>query len=352
MISSLAAICRDVLGYKKFGIRKPLVLSISITSRCNLRCSYCYSASDNMSGRDIPTDELCGIIDAFHSIGTRIIMLQGGEPLLHKEVDRIITHVKSKGMYCAVTTNGMYVPEHLDSLKQVDQVQLSIDGNEEINDRNRGNGVYAALVRAMALCRDSRIPFHLHTVVTNESTRENTLLPLLELAKKYSTNLNFCFPNPTGAALGMHPASEEHLAAFYRMILDCKNKGMPINNTRRGIADIIGWMAMNRCHTYIPSGSANTASNPKCVMGDLVCWLDSEGMLHPCAVRFGQEGFSHSVKEYGVVEAWRKLANKPCHYCANSTEFNNLFNLRAEAVVNSLKFLSRKMFSRALKRVM
>ncbi|MDD2365628.1 MAG: radical SAM protein [Desulfuromonadaceae bacterium] len=345
MIATLAAIGRDVIAHKLCGRRKPLVLSISVTSRCNLRCSYCYSAEDNLNARDVSADEICQTMAAFYELGTRVIMLQGGEPLLHPEIDRIISFVKKKGMYCAVTTNGSFVPDHLESLKKVDQVQLSIDGNREVTDSNRGAGVYDGVVRAMDVCSLHQIPFHLHAVLTNRSTRENTLIPLLELADRYSADINFCFPNPTGAAEGKAVAMGGHLVEFYKMLLEEKKKNTKINNTRRGIADIIDWVAANPCGGYIRKDDNNSAAYPECVMGNLVCWLDSEGQLHPCAVRYGQDGFSHSIKDNGVKEAWQKLADKPCRYCANSTEFNQLFTLRGEAVLNSLRFLSRKTLS-------
>lgn len=342
MYLMLARIARDVLGYKLFGRRKPLVLSISITSRCNLQCAYCYSSRDNMNGKDLPVEELFGTIDAFHALGTQVVMLQGGEPLLHGDLDRIVSHVKSKGMYCAVTTNGVYVAAQLQTLKKVDQVQLSIDGNRAITDKYRGKGVYDSLLTAMALCRDNRIPFHLHTVVTDETTVDNTLLPLLELARMYETHLNFCFPAPTGAAEGARLASGDRIRDFYRQLLDSKDAGMPVNNSRRGIEDVIEWTKKHRCDECIPTDSVLSQSWQECIMGNLVCWLDSEGMLHPCAVKFGQTGCSHSIRPGGVAEAWRRLADKPCRCCANSTEFNHLFNFRLEAVLNSLKFFMQK----------
>ena len=77
-------------------------------------------------------------------------------------------------------------------------------------------------------------------------------------------------------------------------------------------------------------------------MGNLVCWLDSSGMLHPCAVQFGQPGFSYSIREYGIAGAWERLKELPCHYCAGSTEFNSLFRLRFGPVMNSWKYLFRR----------
>lgn len=343
MISLLTDIATQVLRYRLFGTRTPLVLSISVTGRCNLRCVYCYSEEDNKHAADVPTSELLRIIDEFYELGTRVFMLQGGEPLLHPDIDSIIAYIKTKRAYCSVTTNGVYFRQHLDALKKVDQVQLSIDGNEEITGANRGAGVYASLLEAIKLCDEHRIPFHLHTVLTKLSTVENTLDHLASLATSHHTYVNFCIPAPTGSAKDKHLATNNQVHDLYQVILDRKHSGMPTNNSEQGLQDIIDWTAGQSFDSYISSDdTAQKHRYPKCIMGDLVCWLDSSGMLHPCAIRFGQQGFAYSIKEHGIKGAWGKLRTRPCHCCAGSTEFNNLFRFRPGAVLNSLKFILKK----------
>lgn len=343
MLTTLAHIALQTLRYRLFGIRTPLVLSLSVTGRCNLRCIYCYSEDDNRHGTDVSLQELLGIIDEFHALGTRVFMLQGGEPLLHPDIAAVIAHVKSKGAYCAITTNGMYVHKHIEALKQVDQVQLSIDGNQDITDTNRGTGVYAALVEAIRLCNESGIPFHLHTVLTSTTTSANTLDPLHKLAEDYHTYLNFCIPAKTGSALDRNLASNQQVHELYQAILARKRQGMPTNNSSQGLREIISWTAQHSYDSYIRSDDSGQISRyPRCIMGNLVCWLDSSGMLYPCAIKFGQPGFAYSIKEYGIMGAWERLQKLPCHYCAGSTEFNNLFRLQPESVLNSLKFLFKR----------
>lgn len=333
----------NTLRHKFLGARTPVVLSLSVTSRCNLRCVYCYSEEDNRHAADVPVQELLRIIDEFHALGTRVYMLQGGEPLLHPDIGKIIAHVKAKRAYCSLTTNGVHFRKHLEALRQVDQVQLSIDGNLEITEANRGKGVYESLVEAIRLSREHRIPFHLHTVLTRLTTAENTLDPLTELANRYKTYLNFCIPASTGSARDKNLATNGQVHELYQLILERKRRGMPTNNSERGLRDIISWTAEHAYDSYIRSDDeARKKRYPKCIMGDLVCWLDSSGMLHPCAVRFGRKGFSHSIREQGVSGAWERLKELPCHYCAGSTEFNNLFRFRPESVANSLKFLFRR----------
>ena len=109
------------------------------------------------------------------------------------------------------------------------------------------------------------------------------------------------------------------------------------------IDGIIQWCQSFPYSSYIPSNdTVRKMEYPKCVMGDLVCWLDSSGLLHPCAVQYGQKGFYYSIKEDGLAEAWNKLRELPCHYCSCSSEFNNLFRFRFESVVNGLKFIGGK----------
>lgn len=342
MLKTLFSVSVNTLRYHFFGVRTPVIVSLSVTSRCNLRCVYCYSGEDNRNAVDVPTRELFHIIDEFYDLGTRVFMLQGGEPLLHPDIDEIIAYIKAKKAYCSVTTNSLNFREHLEALKQVDQVQLSIDGNAEITEANRGKGVYESLVEAGRLCHYNRIPFHLHTVLTRRTTVENTLDTLAEMAKSYNTNLNFCLPASTGSALDKHLATNEQALKLYKIILARKKQGMPVNNSLQGLRDVISWLSDHLFDSYIRSDDEEQKKMyPKCIMGNLVCWLDSVGRLHPCAIQFGKEGFSYSIKEHGVRGAWERLKNLPCHYCAGSAEFNNLLRLRPEAVWNSLKFLPK-----------
>ncbi len=343
MYTTLLSIAINTLRYKFTGERTPVVLSLSVTSRCNLRCIYCYSYEDNRHATDVPVQELFSIINEFHALGTRVFMLQGGEPLLHPHIDEIITYIKAKNAYCSITTNGMYLRQHLEALRQVDQVQLSIDGNSEVTEANRGRGVYEALIEAMKLCDKHRIPFHLHTVLTRLATVENTLNPLTNLANIYKTYLNFCIPATTGFAIDKNLATNEQVHALYQTILEQKHLGMPTNNSEQGLRDIISWTEKHAYNSYIRSDDeVQKKYYPKCIMGNLVCWLDSSGMLHPCAIQFGRKDFSYSIVEHGVRGAWERLKYLPCHYCAGSTEFNNLFSFQLKTVINSLKFLFRR----------
>ena len=342
MIKNIFDILNSSLKYKISGKRTPVVVSMSLTGKCNLKCSYCYSMHDNENPSDVPADTVISRIDELYRLGTRVLMLQGGEPLLHKDLGRIIRHVKSRGMYCSVTTNGLNFEKYIDSLKPVDQVQLSIDGGEEITENFRGKGVYQEVLKAAELCYGNAIPFHLHLVLTDRTSEENTFIPLGDIAGKYRSYLNFCIPHPTGAAKGKEFISDANVQRMYRLIRNMKKKGIPINNSYSTIDGIIEWGNSRSYRDIISRDERNAAKKyPKCVMGNLVAWIDSSGKLYPCATRYGDPQFAASVEEYGIKKAWEKLKDIPCHYCVFSSEFNNLLGLKIESVLNGIKFMGR-----------
>src|ERR1700752_327774 len=62
-------------------------------------------------------------LDRLADLGTTIITISGGEPLLHPELDRIIAHVRRRGMIAGMITNGYLMPDEVSkkSLKTLDK---------------------------------------------------------------------------------------------------------------------------------------------------------------------------------------------------------------------------------------
>lgn len=93
--------------------RVPLMGSIELTARCNLRCVHCYI---NLPARDDAArqGELRGrdwgpIIDEIAAAGCLKLLITGGEPLLHPEFREIYTHAKKAGLLLTLFTNGTLI---------------------------------------------------------------------------------------------------------------------------------------------------------------------------------------------------------------------------------------------------
>ena len=76
--------------------RRPLLVQLVVTRRCNLACGYCHEY-DSVSP-PVDADLLARRIDHSADLGTLVITLTGGEPLLHPQLDALIARATSRGM--------------------------------------------------------------------------------------------------------------------------------------------------------------------------------------------------------------------------------------------------------------
>ncbi len=116
------------------GRAKPSMVTINLTRRCNQRCIYCEIGTSPAAGDQdtLTVSDLRWIIDEMATSGIPKLALCGGEPFLFKGIFEVIRYAYEKGIYCALTTNGMIVhrmrDEELALLKQCRaQVHLSMD---------------------------------------------------------------------------------------------------------------------------------------------------------------------------------------------------------------------------------
>ena len=106
----------------------PILAQIVPTRRCNLSCAYC-NEFDKVSA-PVPTDVMLRRIDRLAALGTTMIDLSGGEPLLHPDVDAIIRRIRHHGILAGLLTNGYLLsPPRIRRLNRagLDRLQISID---------------------------------------------------------------------------------------------------------------------------------------------------------------------------------------------------------------------------------
>lgn len=121
----------DTILTDNFG-RKHNYLRISLSEKCNLRCTYCMPASGILLSPKsslMTADEIYAIAKTFVNNGVDKIRLTGGEPLLRKDFPEIIAQLASLKTEISITTNGILIDKHIDILKQynVKKINLSLD---------------------------------------------------------------------------------------------------------------------------------------------------------------------------------------------------------------------------------
>lgn len=106
----------------------PVEAQIIPIRRCNLSCTYCNEFDS--SSLPVPIEEMLHRIDQLAQLGTSVITISGGEPLLHPDLDEIIRRIRSHGMLAGLITNGyLLTPERIKRLNcaGLDLLQISID---------------------------------------------------------------------------------------------------------------------------------------------------------------------------------------------------------------------------------
>jgi len=106
----------------------PLLAHIIPIRRCNLSCTYC-NEFDEVS-KPVPTEDMFRRVDKLAELGTAVITISGGEPLLHPDLDEIIRCIRKRTMVAGLITNGyLLVPERIERLNRagLEWLQISID---------------------------------------------------------------------------------------------------------------------------------------------------------------------------------------------------------------------------------
>ena len=84
--------------------RHPVLAHLIPMRRCNLACGYCneYDHSSN----PVPLEVVKSRLDKLADLGTSVVTISGGEPMMHPQLDEIIHHIRVRGMIAGLISNG------------------------------------------------------------------------------------------------------------------------------------------------------------------------------------------------------------------------------------------------------
>ncbi len=207
--------------YNEKGINIPVFLIASITSNCNLHCAGCYSRANNICSDEMPQDQLTGeewedIFSQSRDLGINFIVLAGGEPMLREDVIQKASEFPE--ILFPIFTNGTMLNE--DYFKLINEKRnlvpiFSIEGNEEITDSRRGNGVYSKLIDSMNIMRENNLIFGASITVTKDnldySLSDEFIHNLYDLGCKVLFFIEFVPVDESARDLALTDTQREHL---------------------------------------------------------------------------------------------------------------------------------------------
>ena len=173
-------------------------LRVSVTDRCNLRCSYCMPEPEYVwLPRDdiLHFEELERLIDVFTSLGVDKVRLTGGEPLLRRDLPALIRRLASRSAIrdLAMTTNGVLLAPQAESLREAGLHRLTISLDTLRPDRFRSLTRFDELPRVLdgiAVAAPLFPGLKLDTVVIR-GVNDDELVDLIEFARGHRAEVRF-----------------------------------------------------------------------------------------------------------------------------------------------------------------
>lgn len=155
---------------EQLGFDVPVLVVISPTQRCPLKCYGCYSAEHNKDD-DLTFEAFDRLITQAKKMGIYFFVVSGGEPYIYPHMFKIFE--KHSDAYFQTYTSGVTLAEkdHVDRIAKLGNVLpcISVEGFEEETDRRRGKGHFKRILKAMKKLREAGVPFGFSATATREN---------------------------------------------------------------------------------------------------------------------------------------------------------------------------------------
>ena len=237
-------------------MKTPRSVDLSITNRCNLRCTYCshFTGAGDV-GQDLPKQEWLQFFKELNRCAVMNVTIGGGEPFCREDLPELIEGIVCNRMRFNILSNGTLITDEmaafLASTGRCDGVQVSIDGSMPItHDACRGDGNFIRAMQGIKSLQKYKIPVPVRVTIHRQNVRdlENIGEFLLEEIglPSFSTNaasyMGLCRQNTEQVQL---TAEERTLAMETLLQLTEKYNGR-ISATAGPLAEGRDWLEMEK----------------------------------------------------------------------------------------------------------
>lgn len=283
------------------------LLAINLTRRCNLNCSHCYLDAETLqhgSEEELSTEEVTRLLDQIAARSTdTMVVLTGGEPLLRKDLEKLVAHGSHAGLSIVIGTNGVLLTEkRVQSLKAAGAMGagISIDSlDPSFHDQFRGcPGSWEKTLSGMDACRKHDLPFQVHFSITEGNAAE--LEGVVNFTKSVGAHLlNIFFLVCTGRGEKMSDITPLRYEEALNQIIEEQKKHPEL-------------MIRARCaphykrivYQHDPNSPVTRAEGYEgggCIAGTHYCRITPEGGVTACPYIPDEEG---NIRQQPFLEIW------------------------------------------------
>src|SRR5260370_3095917 len=257
-----------MLGKAVVSTKHPILVHIIPNRRCNLACTYCNEFDD--FSKPVPLEEMKSRLDILGGMGTSIITISGGEPLMHPEIDQVIRHIRRRGMIAGMITNGFLL----------DQKTI-----EKLN---------GAGLEHLQISIDNAVP---DEVSLKSLKTLDTRLEWLAQYAVFQVNINSVLgsgvKNPEDALKIAHRANSLELPSTVGIIHDKNGELQPLGPRETEIFEEImtlGKRSFSRFNDFQHNVARGREHNWRCRSGSRYLYICEDGLVHWCSQQRGYPG--------------------------------------------------------------
>jgi len=175
-------------------------LRVSLTDRCNFRCFYCLPHGEPPIApkeQMLSYEEIEYVSDIFVELGIEKIRLTGGEPMMRRDIETIIRKLaalKPRLHDLALTTNGYFLPDRAESLKEagLDRITISLDSlKPDMFLRMTGVDVLDRVLEGIRAAKRARLePIKINAVIVR-GHNDNEVADFADFAREHDVKMRF-----------------------------------------------------------------------------------------------------------------------------------------------------------------
>jgi MoaA/NifB/PqqE/SkfB family radical SAM enzyme len=263
---------------------RPVAAHLIPIRRCNLSCAYCNEYDDRSA--PVPTVDVLRRIDRLVELGTGVVTLSGGEPLLHPDLEHIVRHIRRRGAIATLITNGyLLTRDRIERLNRagLDHLQISID-NVTPDDVSK-KSLKVLDQKLMALAGAAAFDVTVNSVVGAGIKNPDDALTIAQRARElgFSTTVGIIHDG-SGTLLKLgesHRQILERVVALGKSVFDFAN--------------------YNRFQKNLANGLPN---DWQCRAGSRYLYICEDGLVHWCSQQRGHPGIP--LEKYGPDDLQRE----------------------------------------------
>lgn len=279
----------------------PYMIDWAITNRCNLDCLHCRGMAD----KELEEKTILKVAEGIASLKPRWIIIEGGEPLLRKELFEIIETIHKSKIKIYVITNGMLLVEKIAKrLAELDvNLMISIDGaDKESYKKIRRRASFERLKKSVAIANEYGILDS--CPVTIGKHNYDQIDKLFQFVKEIGyRKITFLGLKPCKDYEKYVLNGEEYEKFFFSVIENQKNCGIDVYVDEPFFKPFLKEHHID--YSPNPENGIIVPDVSRCIFGEYM-FIETNGDVKPCTFAPVEMG---NVKERDLNEIWDNMQN-------------------------------------------